>query len=247
MNGNQYKDAIRFRNEIVSNNKDRVIIKKEYSKLKQFLTIGIAGTESRIGTTTQSLLICSFFNAMNIKACYISADNKETVKTIENYAELDSRNETMITYKGIDIYKKSASVEAINFGYAFYIYDFGELNDENLDNFISKDIKIIVSGSKMWEVDNLFDMIDKLQKLKEISYLINFTAQEEQKAFLSNMRQYEKTTYFPEYTPNPFATDVNLSLYHRIFKDYLIEKTNKLTIIEKPKKQLLSFLKRGGK
>ena len=184
---------------------------------------------------------------MGIKACYISSDNKETVTHIENYAELDSKNETMLSYKGNDIYKKSASVEAINYGYAFYIYDFGVLDDEKLDNFISKDIKIIVGGSKFWEVDNLFDTMEQLQKLKEINYLINFTAGEEQKEFLPNMRQYEKTTYFPEYTPNPFATNVNLSLYHKMFKEYLIEKTNRLTIVENPKKQLFGFLKRGGK
>jgi len=184
---------------------------------------------------------------MDIKACYISADDKDTVSSIENFAELDSKNETMLSYKGNDIYKKSASVEAINYGYAFYIYDFGVLDDEKIDNFISKDIKIIVGGSKLWEVENLFNTMDKLQKLREINYLINYTAQEEQKEFLPNMEHYQKTTYFPEYSPDPFSTDVNLNLYHKIFKEYLIEKTNRLTIVENPKKQLFGFLKRGGK
>lgn len=60
--GKQYKDAIRFRNEVLdTDKKSKVIIKKEYKKIKQIVNIAVIGTESRIGTTTQALLICAFF------------------------------------------------------------------------------------------------------------------------------------------------------------------------------------------
>ncbi|MEG0873650.1 MAG: hypothetical protein RSG48_06870 [Clostridia bacterium] len=51
--GNQYKDSVRFRAEVLNNkSKDRVIIKKEYKKLKQFVTISVTGIEEHIGATT---------------------------------------------------------------------------------------------------------------------------------------------------------------------------------------------------
>ncbi|MFQ8988739.1 MAG: hypothetical protein ACLR6T_08660, partial [Intestinibacter sp.] len=81
--GNEYKDAIRFRvEENISNNKNKVIIKKEYKKLKQLLTVAIAGTEKHIGTTTQCLLLCKFFNERGLKSCYICANSGTTIEEL---------------------------------------------------------------------------------------------------------------------------------------------------------------------
>ena len=64
--GNFYKDAIRFRGELSNYGKDTVVIKREYKTLKQYVSIGITGTETHIGVTTQCLLIVQFLNSLGI-------------------------------------------------------------------------------------------------------------------------------------------------------------------------------------
>lgn len=47
--------------------------------------------------------------------------------------------------------------------------------------------------------------------------------------------KYLKSIFFTEYTPNPFVDNVNLDIYHKIFKDYIIEKSSKLTVVDDSK------------
>ena len=73
--GYKYGEAIRFRIEDINTSSKKIIVKKEFRKIKQFLTVGIAGAQSHIGVTTQAFLICKFFNNIGLKSCYICANN----------------------------------------------------------------------------------------------------------------------------------------------------------------------------
>lgn len=243
--GNQYKDAVRFRAEVIdTKRKDRVIIKKEYKKLKQFETIAIAGTEKHIGTTTQALLICTFLNSLKLNACYINANPDADISCFEELGAIKNKNTDMLTYKGIDMWRKENSVEAMSLAYDFYIYDYGVFDESKIDNFISKGIKIIVSGTKIWEFAGLKNVFTHLEKLKDLKFLFNYTEQEKQKEWLKNMSKFSRGTYFTDYTPNPFETGVNTQSYHRIFKDYIAEKSSKLEIVELPRNKLLNIFMR---
>ena len=239
--GKQYKDAIRFRNQVLdTDKKNKVIIKKEYKKIKQFVNIAVIGTENKIGTTTQALLICAFFNSLNMNACYISNNEKDETSIIQTLInEKDKQNNNMLNYEGIDMYKKSSNMKAIDFGYDFYIYDYGVLTDEKINDFITKDIKIIVTGSKLWEFEGLFNAISKLEDLSNKYFLVNFTAEDKQKEIIKYRfprdDKYLKSIFFTEYTPNPFVDNVNLDIYNKIFKDYIIEKSSKLTVVDDSK------------
>lgn len=243
--GKQYKDAIRFRNEVLdTDKKSKVIIKKEYKKIKQIVNIAVIGTESRIGTTTQALLICAFFNSLNMNACYISNNEKDETSIIQKLVnDKDKQNDNMLNYEGIDMYKKSSNMKAIDFGYDFYIYDYGVLTDDKINDFITKDTKIIVTGSKLWEFEGLFNAINKLEDLSDKYFLVNFTAEDKQKETIKYRfpkdDKYLKAIFFTEYTPNPFVDNVNLDIYHKIFKDYITEKSSKLTVVDEPRKNKL--------
>ena len=250
--GHQYKDAVRFRNEVLdTNKKGKVIIKKEYKALKQFVNIAVAGTESRIGTTTQALLITAFFNSLNMNACYISNNSKDETSIIQRFVnDKDKQNNNMLSYEGIDMYKKSSNMKAIDYGYDFYIYDYGVLTKDNINDFVTKETKIIVTGSKLWEFEGLFNAINLLQDLKDKYFLVNFTAQDKQRdtikySFPKNDK-YINSIFFTEYTPYPFVDNVNLEIYHKIFKDYIAEKSNKISIIDNEQKSkcIFNILKR---
>ena len=228
--GNQYKDAVRFRGEIANIGKDTVIIKREYKTLKQYVSIGIAGTEKHIGVTTQCLLIAQFFNTLGMRACYICG--RDEIENIEVDKErVVKKTENLLVYRGIDMYSKNSSIDAMSYGYDFYIYDLGVLNEQNIDNFTSKDVKILVGGLKYWEMPNTIPILSKFEDSAEVNFIFNFCSIEVQKEW----RDYYKNTFFAEFTPDPFLADVNSNAYHEIFKDYIAEKSSKLVVVEKKK------------
>lgn len=245
--GKVYKDSIRFRQSIqTTNSKDKVIIKKEYKKLKQCVTIGIVGSQEHIGTTTQSLLITQFLNALQLNVCYIQANGKNDIEQINKMFTVEKKD-NFISYGNIDMYSQDKTVNAIEKGYDFYIYDMGILSDKNIDNFITKDIKIVVAGAKPWEQDNVVKIFNTLGVLKDINFIFNFTPGLQQKSLIKNMGDYGIKTYFSNYTPNPFVADVNEEIYHKIFKDFIAEKSSRLEVVSTKKNGLFSFFKRGNR
>ena len=238
-NGNNYKDSIRFRGEIAKIGKDTVVIKREYKTLKQYVSIGVTGTEKHIGVTTQCLLIAQFFNSIGMRACYICG--KDEIDNIEvDKDRVIRKSENLIVYRGIDLYSKNSTIEAMNYGYDFYIYDLGVLNDNNMDNFISKDIKILVGGLKYWEMPKTIPLLSIFEESTEINHIFNFCSEDIQKEW----KDYYDNTFFSEYTPDPFSVDVNVDIYHEIFKDYIAEKSSKIVVVEKKKGIFNKFFRR---
>lgn len=230
--GNEYKDAVRFRTEDINvKGKNKVIIKKEYKKLKQLLTIAVAGTQSHIGTTTQAFLLCKFFNERGLKACYVCANENEDIEWLKKWSGAVIKKD-MFVYSGIDIYSKNEKISAMSLGYDVYIYDYGVLNDSNVELFLKNDKRIIVGGSKYWELMNIFYAINRIQKLPDVYFIISHCPVEDKNSLSSNLKDYKKRTFFSEYAPNPFEMK-NSEIFQSIFKDIVEEKNNNLTIIEK--------------
>ena len=244
--GKQYKDSIRFRQseQITKSNKDKVIIKKEYKKIKQCVTIAIAGSQQHIGTTTQALLITKFLSDLKLNVCYIQANGKEDIQTLENLFDVVKKDD-FINYSNIDMYSKDKSIQAVEYGYDFYIYDMGILeNIADIDSFITKDVKIIVTGSKAWEQENLLKVFNKLGILKDINFIFSYTPADSQKEIIHNMGKFGIKTYFSEYTPNPFIPDKNEEIYHSIFKDFISEKSSKLELVPVKSNGIFNVFKR---
>ena len=74
-----------------------------------------------------------------------------------------------------------------------------------------------------------------------------FTAKESEKNILNGLPEFKKNIYFTEYTPNPFETEKNQNIYHRILKEFIIEKTNQLEIIEQNKFSIKNIFSKGKK
>ena len=151
--GCQYKDAIRFRQKAEETKKNKVIVKKEYKTLKQF--VNIAGTEKHIGVTTQAILITIFLKSLNMNACYICSTDKDEIKNIE-ILEGVTKKDNMYSYRGIDLYSNTNKIDAMQYGYDFYIYDYGTLNENTLDNFSSDEEKAKFKRTLRGIVKNIF-------------------------------------------------------------------------------------------
>ncbi len=243
--GNTYSDSIRFRynDNIKEVQKGKVIIKKEYTKRIDSVSIGIVGAQSHIGVTTQAFLICKFLNSIGVNACYVQSNNKKDIEKISQLNNmLDSKE--MIIYNGIDMFKNT--IDTKNWGYDFYIYDYGDIENLNIDAYINNDVKIVISGTKEWDFLNLYKVFDKLDKAKDnLIYIFNFTDKDSQKNILDALKHYKKNIFFSEYSPNPFSEDKNQNIYHKILKEYIIEKTNQVEILEKKKFHIKNIFSKG--
>lgn len=244
--GKQYKDSVRFRQvEQIQSSKDKVIIKKEYKKLKQCVTIAVGGTQSHIGTTSQAILITKFLSDLKLNVCYIQANGKNDIQTLNDLYEITKKDD-FISYQNIDMYDKDKTINAIGYGYDFYVYDMGCIEDiADIDNFITKDVKIIVSGSKAWEQENLLKVFDKFKTIEDISFIFNFTPETEQEEITNNMGKFGIKTFFSNYVPDPFMPDKNEELYHQIFKDYIAEKSSSLEVVPIKNNKLFDLFRRA--
>lgn len=245
--GNSYSDSIgyRFKEDNKDIPKSKVIIKKEYSKKRNSVTIGIVGTQTHIGATTQAFLICEFLNSIGLHSCYVQANNKQDVEKIaamNNVANIKD----MINYNGIDMFKDF--IDNKSTGYDFYIYDYGDIDNLNVNSYITNDIKIVVCGTKEWDFVNISKVFESLNKVQnDINFIFNFTAKESEKNILNGLPEFKKNIYFTEYTPNAFETEKNQNIYHRILKEFIIEKTNQLEIIEQNKFSIKNIFSKGKK
>jgi len=246
--GMTFGNAMKYQVEDLSLNigSNKTIVKENYIKVKQTVTIGIASAERHQGATTLALNLAKYINSFeNISACYIENNNHNSIKTIERMPEAISfTDRKMIRYKDLDCYLKPENIAEIQkYEYSFYIYDFGafnEMSDEMRNNFISRDLKIIVSGSRVWEEDNLVDCIYSLGQDKQSYLFINFIPNEEKEKYKKAIGNgWEQKLNFSELILDPFEIK-NKNIYEKILHPYMLNQNIK----EEKKKISFSFWKR---
>ena len=153
----------------------------------------------------------------------------------------------MINYNNLDLYLKPTNIAEIQkYDYSFYVYDFGnfdELSRETKNNFISRDIKIIVSGSQIWEEDKLADCLSSLGDDRESHLFIRNIKNEDKNNFKKSLPEsWRERTYFSELILDPFEIQ-NKDVYDHLFKKFLLNQNIK----EEKKKRLFSIFKGGTK
>lgn len=182
-------------------------IKENYKTSK---TIAVCGSMPRIGTTTQALQIVKYLVLQGFKACYIQMENSGFVETISQfYSEVSTDSELgKVSYQNIDMFwRKEKIADILNCKYDYYVYDFGCMPDNenfSLVQFLEKDIKIIVCGSKCNELPAFQSVLDTISD-KDINFIFSFTAKADQKDILELMEDRKKNTYFADYVPDQFS------------------------------------------
>ena len=155
---------------------------------------------------------------------------------IENKEALYSENMNRITYKGIDMFLKPKNMsDILANNYNFYIYDYGALNElteEEKMSFLTRDLKIVVSGNKIWEIPNLINCFQIIGEDTSTYLVFNFAKESEKENFRISLGNYwkERTT-FSEYITDPFIVG-NKYFFETILKPYLIN----TDVTEKKKK-----------
>ena len=248
--GMTFGNSIKYKvdSQIIAVNQNTKLVKENFIKVKQTVSIGIVGTEKHIGATTVAINLVKYLSELtNIRVCYIENNNHNSIMNLltESKEAIYSENLNKIKYKGIDLFLKPKNMsDILSNNYNFYIYDYGALNEiteeENM-SFLTKDLKIIVTGNKAWEIPNLINCFQIVGEDINTYLLFNFAKESEKENFRISLGDYckERAT-FSEYITDPFEVG-NRYFFETILKPYLIN----TDITEKKKK--FNFLRKRGK
>lgn len=211
-------------------NKTTKVVKENIKRAKQTITVGIAGTEKHIGATTVAINIVKYLSELtNVTACYIENNNHNSIYSlVEDESIQTVYNEVLkkITYKGIDLYERPENLaDILKFEYEFYVFDFGnftEMTKEEISSFLTRDLKIIVSGNKAWEINKLIEAFMIIGEDRNSYLMFNFVKNEDRETFKDSLGKFWKErTYFSEFVPEPFVVG-NKHFYDNVLKDYLL-------------------------
>jgi len=229
-------------------NKTTKVVKENIKRAKQTITIGIAGTEKHIGATTVAINIVKYLSELtNVTACYIENNNHNSIYSLVEDESLQTiYNDVLkkITYEGIDLYERPENLaDILKFEYEFYVFDFGnfeEMSKEEISSFLTRDLKIIVSGNKTWEISKLIETFMIVGEDINSYLIFNFVRNEDRDRFRESLGKFWKErASFSEFVPEPFIVG-NKRFYESILKDYLLN-TNIEEI--KEKKGIFNILK----
>lgn len=244
--GMSFGSSIKYKidNQVIAVNQTTKLIKENYIRVKQTVNIGVVGTERHIGATTLAINLTKYLSELtNIRACYIENNNHNSIiNIIENKEAIYSENTDKITYKGIDMFLKPKNMsDILANNYNFYIYDYGalnELSEEEKMSFLTRDLKVVVSGNKVWEIPNLINCFQIIGEDISTYLVFNFAKESEKENFRISLGEYWKDrAKFSEYITDPFIVG-NKYFFETILKPYLInadvtEKKKKFNLFRK--------------
>lgn len=239
---NQYKDAVRFKE---AKTQEKIIVKKEIKRTVNKIMVGMAGSQTRIGVTHNLVVLGNALRKKGFMVAAVEINGKKDFTSIREDFDLKMLDDSYFSIGGIDFYP-DASLEKLGSilakSYNFILVDFGVFLGCDTVTFNKSDVKIIVSGSKPWEINSLNTVFSSASEDALKNYFICFNLTEHQPQTRENIREnmgeLSRNVYFLEYSENPFVAsnfDVEGMLH-----DYMpvkIEPERKKTFFRKEKNE----------
>lgn len=227
--GKTFKEALIFKD--VKEN-DSTIAKEEL-KFAEKVTIGISGASPKIGVTHAAITLAMTLRRRGYMVCLIELNGSGTFQKIRNSFNA-KMNGTFFKVDGVDLYPdadKHILAEAKTNAYNFLILDFGNYINSDIEEYFKCHEKIMIVGSKPWEMESLTEFISIYDDdtIISINYIFNFTATENKKEIKKNAKlpNGEKLkVFFADYSPNLFDVH-NFASIDSILSDYLAIETKK--------------------
>jgi len=187
-----------------------------------YKTIGIAGSLTRIGTTTQAIQIVKYLTLCGYKACYIQMNSHPFIDAISNwYSNCLTDDDTgLVQYMSVDLYKKDKINEVLKMGYDYFIKDYGVYASNDFENlsFLEQDLNVIVAGAKPDEIGHITDLLHS-RYYNDAYYIFSYIPEADHKDILEMMEEKSSYTLFSNYTPDPFIySSQSDCLYQKLLK-----------------------------
>lgn len=203
---------------------------------KQSLTISLAGSQSRIGTTHTGFLITSYVNKYISNSIYMEKNGQRVVKSIiERYEHMKGKGGIYTLYD-CNMMEGEELDSKLPGSYQIIVKDYGVLNQDNFNDFLDGDIPILVLGAKEWELSNSERVLNELLGYNNITYLFNFVDGKAYREAVQCMKG-KNCSRIP-YAANPFKAPSGENvkdLFGDIFREYRFnrKKTEVIRFIHK--------------
>ncbi len=132
------------------------------------ITIGVVGTQHRIGTTTIAMQFATYLKSIGANVSYVEANDSGHLKLIAEYYEMKKINDGYIyddiAFEGINSTNKTV--------FDFIVYDLGVLDSKTMKGFINCDVRVVCAGNKPHELVFFQNGVDLLSSI-EYSTIFN--------------------------------------------------------------------------
>lgn len=199
------------------------IITVERDKIVGTIVIAVAGTIGRIGTTHTAISIGNFLLRNKNGVAVVEMQQSDAFESIKNSYDNVELKKDLFSLAGIDFYPYDpafAVSDLILGDYDYVVLDMGPYDMCDVAEFKRAQERIIVSGVKDWELNELDEFLKSENKINANKYLFSFCG--------DNMFQFVKGSMEPldcyqaAYNPQPFDDDEEASkVYEKILCNVL--------------------------
>ena len=221
--GKQYRDALRY---LKPKDEDKSAGKQVRIKQKQNanrVMIGLAGSESRVGTTHNAIVIANTLRRSGYMVALLEMSSHPVFSEIKEAYDEKSGDALHFSVNGTDYYPsvQAAEVNAIMAkAYNFLVIDFGCFQTMDAITFNKCEVPIIVAGSKPWELDAVNRLFSEAvhENLIRYNFLYSFTDEKYRDDIKNGMAELRKV-FFAPVTTDPFMA-VETGLCEQLCGDY---------------------------
>ncbi len=214
-----YKDSTRFR--------DAIAVKPEGQQTKVIhrVIIAVAGSGRRRGATHTSIVLANFLRKRKFMVAIVEMSAAKAFRDIAEEQKAKIFDESYFKLQGIDYYPECDEEKLLAItgkAYNFIVLDMGNYFETDKIMFNKSDVRIMVSGSKPWEIYELNTVFTQQSEvvLKDYHFCFTFAHDTQlQRDIVESMKPFEHI-YFPEYLENPLESD-RFSEANEILKEYL--------------------------
>lgn len=202
----RYPTILSLKNDLLASSR-----KKTADVSKKSLTIAVAGTQHRMGATHLALLITSYLNKTGKGCFYIENNESGHISSIlKRYQNIKTKNGIYQLYHCNVIPNTKSYLPYPKEDYPFTVLDYGCLNKDNLEEFLKAEIKLVIAGSKDWELNETERILRMLNGYKDITYLFNFLDGSQYAESVKHMGNLNCCRV--PYEPNPYQYKKNVLL-----------------------------------
>ena len=226
--GKTYREAARYK----ESKKERVVVRHEIKRSVNKRMIGIAGVEGNIGVTHNAIVLANFFRKQGYMVALVEMNGGSAFEEIRGAFDEKTFQDGYFTLGGVDFYAgwDVAKLPGVmEHSYNVILLDFGVYRECDRTAFERCEDKLIISGSKPWELEaanEVFELASQDALFKYI-FCFNFTPQSDYDAIKEGMGGNGgpgiENVHFLSYTVNPF-TSFEFADAEDIFSDILPER-----------------------
>lgn len=184
------------------------------------VTIGIAGIDCKIGTTSFSILTAAYLSEIcGYKTAVVMpkvTDGDGVFERISETVSEEKRYEKYYTVNNIDFFYEIDTAFICGTGYDYIVIDYGRLTDFILNDFVRNICKIVVGSCQIWHRKAFEQSLRLLEQIKDNREWIYVVQGTDKDISLLNKTKNIKAVKMPYIENSMKITNISLEFFEKI-------------------------------